>query len=200
MSSSVIQTSRRLFLHWGPGGNAQVEREYFPAHLGIDFWDRPRNSHPSAFTDGVNATQSHLEKLHAVHGPIDLIAHSFGCAIALELSFRVPTLIRSITLLSGNEDVVRGTYQLAGELVKRGLGSLDLAPTLQAAERFQSWESFQALIPALFTVPHLFSYYWAPESHQAQEKYNASVHQSSVYLTGLNGRNYFDVGAALRAR
>ncbi|MFA6154271.1 LPS-assembly protein LptD [Mesorhizobium sp.] len=27
------------------------------------------------------------------------------------------------------------------------------------------------------------------------EKYNASVHQSSVYLTGLNGRNYFDVRA-----
>lgn len=26
-------------------------------------------------------------------------------------------------------------------------------------------------------------------------KYNASVHQSSVYLTGLNGRNYFDVRA-----
>ncbi|KQU91290.1 Organic solvent tolerance protein [Mesorhizobium sp. Root695] len=27
------------------------------------------------------------------------------------------------------------------------------------------------------------------------DKYNASVHQSSVYLTGLNGRNYFDVRA-----
>lgn len=27
------------------------------------------------------------------------------------------------------------------------------------------------------------------------EKYNASVHQSSVYLTGLSGRNYFDVRA-----
>ncbi|WP_164777128.1 LPS-assembly protein LptD [Mesorhizobium sp. M7A.F.Ca.CA.004.06.1.1] len=27
------------------------------------------------------------------------------------------------------------------------------------------------------------------------DKYNSSVHQSSVYLTGLNGRNYFDVRA-----
>lgn len=27
------------------------------------------------------------------------------------------------------------------------------------------------------------------------DKYNASVHQSSVYLTGLNGRNYFDLRA-----
>ncbi|QKD06589.1 LPS-assembly protein LptD [Mesorhizobium loti R88b] len=27
------------------------------------------------------------------------------------------------------------------------------------------------------------------------DKYNASVHQSTVYLTGLNGRNYFDVRA-----
>jgi len=27
------------------------------------------------------------------------------------------------------------------------------------------------------------------------DKYNAGVHQSSVYLTGLNGRNYFDVRA-----
>ncbi|TPN28815.1 LPS-assembly protein LptD [Mesorhizobium sp. B2-3-3] len=27
------------------------------------------------------------------------------------------------------------------------------------------------------------------------DKYNAAVHQSSVYLTGLNGRNYFDVRA-----
>jgi len=27
------------------------------------------------------------------------------------------------------------------------------------------------------------------------DKYNGSVHQSSVYLTGLNGRNYFDVRA-----
>lgn len=27
------------------------------------------------------------------------------------------------------------------------------------------------------------------------DKYNGSVHQSTVYLTGLNGRNYFDVRA-----
>ena len=71
---------RYLFLHFGPGGNAGLERKWLSSNIAsVDFWDQPKNV--SSFEELVQRCASHYKS-----GQYDgIIAHSFGCDLALKV-------------------------------------------------------------------------------------------------------------------
>src|ERR1700737_4149464 len=85
---------KALFLHWGPGCNAEVERRWFGDGTLIDWWDQPKVTGPQAFETIASAARARLDDLHALTGdPLHLIAHSFGGKLAQALAESSPEKI-----------------------------------------------------------------------------------------------------------
>jgi pimeloyl-ACP methyl ester carboxylesterase len=158
-----------MFLHWGPGGNAAVERRWFGEETLIDFWDQPRFSGPRAFDELVSAAERRLDELCAsAQGPIHLIAHSFGGKIAQALAVRVPEKISRLTLLGVGHDPWKAYIHFAGFLSARNSALKSLA---QQADRSRGFEELWALLGLMSQVPDVPSLYWKNET--ARLRYSA---------------------------
>jgi pimeloyl-ACP methyl ester carboxylesterase len=158
-----------LFLHWGPGSHAAVERAWFGDSLPIRWWDQPRIALEGLF----DAAEAELRRLSDEQGgAVGLVAHSFGGQLALELSFRAPERIRSIELLGSSEWTGRAFLNLARQLARRHPSG---APALEAAaaagERKLDAAGFGTLAAAIAAVPDFMLHYWGPASVAARDRY-----------------------------
>lgn len=162
--------SDTLFLHWGPGAHARVERELL-GDLPVQWWDQPSPIAESgnAFEALVSSAEAELKKLsHARGKPIRLLAHSFGGEIAYRLSLRVPELIRQITLLGSSHFVPRAFLNLA-----RRLQSLSdaLPSAVLAADKRLEEDTFWPLIQGIASIPDFSLHYWGKNSDAARDAF-----------------------------
>jgi pimeloyl-ACP methyl ester carboxylesterase len=78
--------SKSLYLHMGPGMNAEPEKSALSEqNPHVVFWNQPLMKTPTnAFLELVNATKKQLEILSIEGNKVNIIGHCFGVNIAME--------------------------------------------------------------------------------------------------------------------
>jgi pimeloyl-ACP methyl ester carboxylesterase len=160
-----------LFLHWGPGASAGVERAWFQDRLPVLWWDQP-----TSFRDASNSlselvleAEEQLRTLsEAAQRPIGLIAHSSGGQIAYELTRRIPERIQSVTLLSCNASPARAFIHLGRHLAKK---TPVLLPLVEKAREQLTPGTFWPLVQAIAAIPDFMGCYWKNDA--ARDRYRA---------------------------
>jgi pimeloyl-ACP methyl ester carboxylesterase len=168
---------KSLFLHWGPGCNAQVERRWFGDQTLIDFWDQPKVQGPNAFDQVVEAAQGRLdEHFEKSHGPQHLLAHSFGGRIAYELARRSPQKIRGITLLGSGFDPWMSYLRFAEYLSRFNPALKEMS---RKAHQTRTPEDLFGIIQTSVQVPNFQAHYWV--NKEARNRY-AEISQNLALI------------------
>lgn len=154
-----------LFLHYGPGGNSEIERLWLNQYLDkINFFDVPDDC--NQFSKITAQYESVLDEMTKT-GPTSLIGHSFGADVALELAHRFPQKVSEIILVSP----MRSLYDSFVELGKKvSLISPENTALLEAVKEMETNSSsdpekragfFWKFVGEAFKSPDIFSIYWS---------------------------------------
>lgn len=163
-----------IFIHGGPGIDAAVERKWFGTELPVLWWDQPPipEAHPAPLSALSNAAGEQVRRLVDLNGgPIDLIAHSFGGRIAIELSRVMPEQIKRIVLLACGMNPIAQILRLGQQLVNRGEANHALAAAVAAMRTRFDEERFFALLAAINAIPDVLRTYFARASQTAAQRY-----------------------------
>jgi esterase/lipase len=123
-----------IFLHYGPGGNAEIERRLLAeANPEVDFWDQPQlDKRQCTYENLLLGTKKRLRSMSNQGATrIKIWGHSFGCNLALDLAQTESDYIESIRLTSPIALIDKGFYNLARALSKDAKTSPELKNELQ---------------------------------------------------------------------
>ncbi|MBS6363149.1 alpha/beta hydrolase [Burkholderia sp.] len=157
-----------LFLHGGPGLSAIVERELYGNSLDIHWWDQPHFEvlFAKPYQALLDDTLLQARRL-AGQGKVNLLAHSFGARIALDLATRMPTCIGTVTLLAPTFDVAEALARLAEHLAPTAPNPARLLSVAHRAKRpGTSFADVWTLVEAIRDVPDFLSAYWGAGSEE----------------------------------
>lgn len=102
----------KLFLHMGPGFHALVEKKLFEnSYPDVEFWSQPQTS---SFSDLLQSAESKFLEMKS--DKIDLLAHSFGGQLAIQLIQKYPQKIGKVVLLNSGVDPFECFINLALKL------------------------------------------------------------------------------------
>jgi pimeloyl-ACP methyl ester carboxylesterase len=123
-----------LFLHMGPGGNAQLEHLVFSNRYPfVDFWDQGKiEDDLAAFATLTDRVIERLNALFGQAGPIHIIAHSFG-GLLLERVLRqvAPEKISGVTLLATGFDYSNSFSNLLAQIAVQPDISMELSEKIK---------------------------------------------------------------------
>tara|TARA_B110001454_G_scaffold171291_1_gene162037 strand:- start:68375 stop:69160 length:786 start_codon:yes stop_codon:yes gene_type:complete len=160
---------RYLFLHYGPGGNAALERIWLKNWSSkIDFWDQPTNL--GSFSD----LASHCADQFKSGNYDGIIAHSFGCEIAVKVNELVGENIKSY-FISPLRDIPSAFINLANFLAKSALSierKTQLIEVSAQMEKTPNWmpkknlssegmANFIKLISTISADPKYYRCFWS---------------------------------------
>lgn len=150
-----------LFLHYGPGGNSQVETKWLgEAHPEVDFWDQPKiSSQPPTFKGLYTACREKVLSLAADGLPIHLIGHSFGCDLALALYADIPEKVSHVTLISPVRNLISAFIRLGQILAPAATAKLQRAQETSAQPQ-QILDEAWVLIGEVLKSPRFAATYW----------------------------------------
>lgn len=87
-----------LFLHYGPGGNCDVERAWLSSKWpGVEFWDQPKTQ---SFAELRAACIDKVKEFSRDSEQINLIGHSFGCDLVSAVLTELPNIKANCTFIS----------------------------------------------------------------------------------------------------
>ena len=189
MTISLSSKEKYLFLHYGPGGNASIERVLLKSLCNIvDFWDQPTDC--SSYQHLCNVVNKKWESSSAE----SIVAHSFGCTLIhsiMRITNKVP---KSIVLLSPVRDYPKAYLNFANLLNKKENTEVLLSGILPAAEEDLSkqdsniaeicWRAIQSIV----SIDNWFQYNWAKETSYLKV---LSIADDTVPLDFINFKNIF---------
>lgn len=182
----LTNMTKTLFLHGGPGLSAAVERIWFGNTLPVDWWDQPAipagTSDPFMFL--VQAAERRLCTLSHPGTPVNLLAHSFGARLAVELARRHPSRIARITLMAGTIDLTAVFLTLGRLMASQPCASNELSRFLGSPDDKPDCQTVRGLIESLLQIPGLFDQLWAPKSGALRERFNAIAAKTLRFDTG----------------
>jgi len=153
-----------LFLHGGPGFNAEMERRRYGASLAVEWWDQPRipADAAAAFNLWVRAAEQKVRSLFEIQGGrVALLASSFGARLALEVLSRIPAMVGAVTISGGVVDP-RAAFLRFGRRLAQKCRDQRLHHAVDEAAREPARETLSALINAIMATPHVMNEYWGP--------------------------------------
>lgn len=166
----------KLYLHAGPGLSAAIERQWFGAELPVHWWDQPVMAATVVrpYLSLLDAARSELVRLtDAIGRPVDVIAHSFGGLLALDLLAQAGECIGALTLLAPATDPYRQLLKL-GTLLAAGP---EAAPALKGAvaqaRARRSRAHLQQLVLAVLATENPLRPYWSPRADAARTRHEA---------------------------
>lgn len=186
-----IQNSEKvgLFLHMGPGQNAQVEKKLLQQHFkNILFFDQPKTPNKlNAFNDLVESCHEQIKILYKKNNdrPVHIMAHSFGGHLANQLLNRCPELIESCDMYSTGYDIPAGFFKLLrtiGESTRTNIHLkneiIDYIKLTQpnSSNHLTNMWSYIGLIAK---DPSYFTYYW-PNDKLLQNYLNIAAHTDPI--------------------
>jgi pimeloyl-ACP methyl ester carboxylesterase len=173
-----------LFLHGGPGLSSIAERDLYARTLPIHWWDQPRSVVLFArpFSALVEAAEDEVRMLADASGrPVDLIAHSFGAHLALQLARRVPAHIGKLWLLAPVYDMGGAFVRLATRLLTLTPSSEPLLAALEEFKATSDYTRFARLAAQVTSFANLFELYWSTGANARRRWYlDLLAHQSIV--------------------
>jgi len=165
-----------LFLHWGPGSNAYVERQLLGhRYASICFWDQPKiHQSRHAFGCLLDAAVAEAERLaEQAEGTVNLMAHSFGGHLAAGVLAAIPEKIGDCHLFSTGYDVASGFRRLleimAADPGTEGHLRNRINGTLQGHRSARpDWAEVWRHIELAFSDPEVLHHYWSrPQQYDA---------------------------------
>jgi len=165
-------TGNGLYLHGGPGLNAEVERQWFEGRVGLDWWSQPAiaPTDVSPLQSVVDAAKARLVQLNQRHGGrVYIVSHSVGAVIAVQLLREAPDLIASATLINPIFDLTEAMVGLARRLISDGIATPPLSEAMQRPVDRRT--GFVDLAVMMASVPARFDLYWSPSSGRAKDRY-----------------------------
>jgi pimeloyl-ACP methyl ester carboxylesterase len=165
---------KSLFLHWGPGGNAQAELKQFNARFPSSFvwWNQPAPSpaslHP--YQDILDAAFIELNRIHQeTQTAVRLVAHSFGVQLALDLVQKAPEKISRLVLIGALSSVIQGHVKLGYRLARHYRDETIKSTTLEF-EKEPGFATFSNLIQAVTRYPDFLIHYWGYNQHSLKAR------------------------------
>ncbi len=173
------EAASALFLHGGPGLSCGIERLWFEQNLSINWWDQPQiiRESPAPFGELVDAAMVQLHSMgdHTAK-PIAIFAHSFGAQIALALIRKVPSLIKSLTILASGPNPLSSVFRLCHHLTELE-SSPELEAAIEIAERRLDSQSFKSMVLLAATHSAYPSVYFGPNV-AARDRYLSLLPQA----------------------
>jgi pimeloyl-ACP methyl ester carboxylesterase len=162
-----------LFFHYGPGGNASLERIWLKDLMSkVDFWDLPHSSLESVSFESMIKVALDKFRTGSYRG---IIGHSFGCDIALKVAELAGKQIEDLVLISPIRNIPAGFVALAQKLSSTELDksrqnllqtvSSELVSVLNKSSSTTLLSSetlpiFFKLVQAIATDPSYYKVYW----------------------------------------
>lgn len=115
--------AKSIFLHYGPGGNAHVERKLLGDSLPeCVFWDQPKTQ--GVENQYLNLVDLTSEKIKEVYDISTIIGHSFGCDLTKSILYKnEPVNLKRLILISPLRDIPMAFFNLGKHL--NGLANSD---------------------------------------------------------------------------
>jgi len=164
-----------LYLHWGPGGNAQAELKALSRYSADHFfaWTQPTISaeQPRPYLTLVQAVLDQVTEIYNKNGtPLHLFGHSFGALLALEAAKRVPNKISRLTLIAALPSVAEG-YTRLGKRLAEIYRDEAIAKASFNFSHSPSFETFVSLFQTVTQYPDFLLHYWGKnaDSQAARE-------------------------------
>jgi pimeloyl-ACP methyl ester carboxylesterase len=159
----MTEPARVLFLHGGPGLNAELERQRFGGALPVHWWDQPCVDEKSSapWAELVDAAVREVESMADRRGrSITLLASSFGAVLACAVVERVPQRISHVTVSGGILDIRAALTRLAARVAIAN-GDSELAVLGVHATNDTDPASLWTLVGRLFSTPNILDFYWS---------------------------------------
>lgn len=176
----------QLFLHYGPGGNAQVERHFLgPLHPSTEFWDQPIfHESEKGFEKLLKSVEEKVVQLFLQHkAPIKLWGHSFGCDLALLLLAKHPDKVSSVLLDSPVFDLPKGFLRFGYRILKNKTDSTPLRTQLTSLmasfEKRNDLEILWKIVETLVQFPEFNQMYWG--NLRMREEYQRVAEQKKAF-------------------
>jgi len=177
---------KTLYLHWGPGGNAQAELKSFNDHFSPSFvlWNQPTVSPEAKEPYGflIEATLDQVSKIYAeTRTPLHLFGHSFGAHLALEAARRLPEKVRKISLVSPLYSLSLA-YRRLGTRLAEIYGDETLATATRQFEKNPAFQTFLPLFQQVTGRPDFMNQFWgsAPESVEARNRFLKAIENTPI--------------------
>lgn len=161
-----MNSQKYLFLHYGPGGNAGLERLWLNDWSEVEFWDRP--GLPEEQLSLENVARSVFDKWNS--GQYEgVIAHSFGFNLYLLMQSKFPIKPRKLIVLAPVLDVSMGFASFArkmemdkpAQVLEKSMKGRRYGAPLDTEEQMMFW----GLIQTILGDPNYFKLYWAQDSN-----------------------------------
>jgi pimeloyl-ACP methyl ester carboxylesterase len=174
---------RTVFLHWGPGGNVEIELEWFRRYPAPPYLDQSTHFWKQDFADGrihFSALLIQTEKLikeALTQGPLQVCAHSFGAQILMRLHPDLIRQLQGLTIIGAAPNLQKGFAQLAAKLALVKSDETLLELSRQFLNSSQPSSHFQALVGGVTRHPDFLALYWGRQSSQAFNTYLEIISQ-----------------------
>ena len=149
-----------LFFHYGPGGNCDTERSWLAARFPqIEFWNQPKTT---TFDDLKQACSFKLLEFSKIHNHFGVIAHSFGCDLALHALHSSHVKADQLVLISPISSLFSAFENLAQKVLKKDPKiHKELSTALVLFQKRPSLDLFWSLVGCSVKSPVFPSLYWA---------------------------------------
>jgi pimeloyl-ACP methyl ester carboxylesterase len=161
-----------LYLHWGPGAHADIEREFFrdrEEYSALDLWNQPNLNHLSTPLQSLRASvKEKVCRLLETNQRIRLVGHSFGAWLAMDIlkdSAIDLSRIHSVVLMGAGLNLGEGYARLG-----RKVGHSSPADVFTNSH-YQS-SAFPSLIGAIAQTPNFQDHYWGASVSSQRAKTN----------------------------
>lgn len=166
-----------IFFHYGPGGNANAEMQWplFPGD--VEFWNQPQ---VSTYKDLVSRCIEKALEHKRKNKNLNIVAHSFGCDLALEVSREVK--VDHMVLLCPMVDIPMSFFNFSHKILRHP--ELDNSLKLKIEEELVVFNpsniaSFWNLVSLITQFPFFDLMYW--RNRDAYEKYKKIVSQEAAF-------------------
>jgi pimeloyl-ACP methyl ester carboxylesterase len=151
-----------LFLHGGPGLSSIAERELYGAQLPVHWWDQPNSVvlFAKPYRELLDAAEDEASQLaEQSGGRINLLAHSFGANLALQVVERIPSLINEVTLLAPVRDMGDAFIRLSERLRAINPDCEQLTDAMEEFRQRSDFDHFARLATQVMAISSFIDLY-----------------------------------------
>ncbi len=151
-----------LFFHYGPGGNCDIEKRWLShKYPNIEFWDQPKSS---SYDQLKMACATKLQNTFGKN-PVNIIAHSFGCNIAIDILNEQKYTVENLILLSPVSNLFEAFKNISSRILEKSDLDIQLRNEISIALSLftsnPSIDLFWSLIEKLIRYPNMLDLYFA---------------------------------------
>lgn len=164
----------KIFLHFGPGANASIEKEVL-SDPKTHYWTQPKVSSSTYIEDLLASTSHEIKKIAAnSNGKVEIVAHSFGVFLAQNLDEHTRSLVSKAVYLTPTFDFRRSITNMMSFVAND--------PKYKEIESFDDFMG--AFVSFSSNYPNYFSHYFHREEDfqkyiQLAQKYEPT-HEPSL--------------------